>query len=190
MVKLTPTTALNGFAQDWPELTLKEHSAGEIISLAIAHGHDAAFAKAFKSAFGTALPMASEAVSFEGGQIIWSAVDQYLLFLDGTNDYADTEVAAKFKGAAYAALQSDAWASLELVGARVHDVLERFIALDLRAAPHHFAARTSAHHMAVIVIKHNDNAFTLMSPSSSAAGFLGALVHTIENVIKAGVETA
>lgn len=183
MSKLTPTLPLNGFAKEWPDFAVKEHYAGELISLACALGQEAAFAAAFKKTYGSAPPEPNIMVKIEGGFAMWSGQGQYMLLLNGENIQADIDAAAGLNGTAYATLQSDGWASLDIRGAQVFNVLERFISLDLRRAPAGFAARTSAHHIAVIVLKFSETEIQLLTPRSSAQSFLDGLVHTAENVL-------
>lgn len=183
MSKLSRTLPLEGFTGDWPDISLKENYVGELISLAVAQGEGSAFHKAFKASFGKNPPKPSEIIPVKGGHAIWSSMDQYLVLLNGDNIEADRELAENFGPTAYVTLRSDGWASLDLESSRAYDVLERFIPLDLRVAPTQFAARTMAHHIAVIVIKFSETEFRLLTPRSSAQSFLDALTHTIENVI-------
>ena len=181
MSKLTPTLPLNGFAQEWPGLSIKEDYLGELISLACPLNQDTAFAAAFKKVFGKAPPKPNEMVEITGGAAMWTGQGQYMLLLTGENIQADLDIAEKLGGTAYATLQSDGWASLDIKGPRIFDVLERFIPLDIRRAPTNFAARTSAHHIAVIVLKMSDTEVWLLTPRSSAQSFLGGLIHVMEN---------
>ena len=114
---------------------------------------------------------------------MWSGQGQYMLLLSGENIQADIGIAEKLSGTAYATLQSDGWASLNLIGPKIFDVLERFIPLDIRRVPSGFAARTSAHHIAVIVLKFSETEIQLLTPRSSAQSFLDGLVHTADNVL-------
>ena len=111
-----------------------------------------------------------------------------MAMLAGHNDRADEGFADSLGDSGYAVLQSDGWGVLRLSGERLYDVLERFIALDLRRAPKNFAARTSAHHIAVIVVKLLDGSILLITPRSSAIGFLEALVHVADHVADHVVE--
>jgi len=183
--KLTPTLPLSGFAKEWPGFALKEYYMGELISLACVLGQEKEFATYFKKVFGKPPPNPNEMVEIKGGFAMWSGQCQYMLLLSGENIQADTEVADKLKGTAYATLQSDGWASLDVKGARAFNVLERFIPLDLRREPINFAARTSAHHIAVIVLKLSETEFRLLTPRSSAQSFLEGLIHTAENTLSA-----
>lgn len=188
MSKLSPTLPLDGFSRQWPELKIEEHYASELISLAIARDEETAFNAAFKKTFGKAPPKPSELIAVKGGYAMWASPDQYLILLEGENINADKDIASKMGACAYATLQSDGWASIDLKdnhaeSAALYDVLERFIPLNLRQAPEGFAARTSAHHIAVIVTKYSETEIQLLTPRSSARSFLDALIHTAENVL-------
>ena len=183
MSKLTPTLPLNGFAKDWPDFSVKEHYVGELVSLACILGQEVVFAAAFKKTFGKDLPKSNEWVKINGGFAMWSGQGQYMLLLSGENIQADIDIAKKLSGTAYVTLQSDGWASLDLIGPKIFDVLERFIPLDIRRASVNFAARTSAHHIAVIVLKFSETDVHFLTPRSSAQSFLDGLVHTADNVL-------
>jgi len=183
--KLTPTLPLGGFAREWAGFALKEYYMGELVSLACVLGEEKEFAINFKKTFGKTLPNPNEMVEIKGGFAMWSGQGQYMLLLSGENIQADTDIAAKLKSTAYVTLQSDGWASLDVKGTRVLDVLERFIPLDLRRAPVNFAARTSAHHIAVMVLKFSETEMQLLTPRSSAQSFLEGLLHTAENALNA-----
>ena len=183
MSNLEPTLPLEGFTGDWPDISLVENFLGELVSLAVAQDEEIAFNKAFKKTFGKTPPKPSEIIAVKGGYAMWSSIGQYFILLDEPNIEADRELASKFGNSAYTTLQSDGWTSLDLKSKKPYDILERFIPLDLRAAQIGFAARTMAHHIAVIIIKFSETEFRLMTPRSSAKSFLGGLTHTIENVI-------
>ncbi len=188
MSKLSPTLPLESFSKHWPDLTVEEHYTGELISLAIARDEESAFKPAFKKTFGKAAPEPSQIIAVKGGFAMWSSPDQYLILLEGENINADKDIAKKMGACAYATLQSDGWASIDVKSDTskndaLYDVLERFIPLNLRQAPEGFATRTSAHHIAVIVIKHSETEIQLLTPRSSARSFLEALIHTAENVL-------
>jgi len=80
---------------------------GELISLACVLGQEKEFATYFKKVFGKPPPNPNEMVEIKGGFAMWSGQCQYMLLLSGENIQADTEVADKLKGTAYATLQSD-----------------------------------------------------------------------------------
>ena len=183
MSKLTPTLPLERISKEWPDLTVKEYYMGELVSLACVLGEEKKFNTQFKNIFAKAPPEPNLMIEIEGGYAMWSGQGQYMLIMTGENIYADTDMKAKFKDAAYTTLQTDGWACLEVIGPKSLDVLERFIPLDIRRADKHFAARTSAHHLAVIVLKFSETEFLLLTPRSSAHSFLGGLVNIANNVL-------
>lgn len=183
MSKLTSTLPLNGVSQEWPGFALKEYYMGELVSLACVLNAEKKFAANFKKAFGKTPPKPNEMVEVKGGFAMWSGQGQYMLLLSREDVHADTDIAAKLKGTAYVSLQSDGWASLDVKGARIFDILERFIPLDLRRKPNNYAARTSAHHIAVIVLKFSETEIQLLTPRSSAQSFLEGLIHTATHVL-------
>jgi len=188
--KLSPKSPLDGFSQKWDGLTLEEKHIGEAVSFAAALDQEKAFDTGFEKTFGTSLPLPLQAKQIEGGWAAWLGVNQYMLLLNGENSRADEELAAQFGDCAYATLQTDGWALLDFTGDRAIDALERFIPLDLRRAPKNFAARTSAHHIAVIVIKFDDDKYQLMTPRSSAQSFADSLAHVIDNVVNFNQESS
>lgn len=184
MSKLKPTLPLGGYSKAWADLSLAESYFGELVSIAMPHNGDKAFSAGFKTAFGNSPPKPNRYVRAKNAKIIWSGAGQYLALIEGENITADIDIAQAFKGDAYATLQSDGWASLVISGEKCLDVLERFITLDLRSAEADFAARTVAHHTAVIVIKLSETKFQLLTPRSSAHSFVSALEHVIEHVVQ------
>lgn len=157
----------------------------ELVALSIAQGQQAGFSKAVEIHIGSPLPEPSKVLPAGNGSIMWTGPDQYLAMLSGKNERADQDFATALGDTGYAVLQTDGWGVLRLDGPRLYDVLERFIPLDLRRAPIDFAARSSAHHMAVIVVKLLDGSLALLTPRSSARGFLESLEHVVSNVLEA-----
>lgn len=183
MSKLTPTLPLEGFSKGWPSLTIKEYYLGELVSLACVLGEEKNFNTRFKNIFAKAPPNPNQIIEIDGGYAMWLGQGQYMLILSGENIHTDTDIGTKFKDAAYTTLQTDGWACLELIGPKSYDVLERFIPLDIRRAPKNFAARTNAHHLAVMILKFSETEFLLLTPRSSAHSFLDGLVHTASNIL-------
>lgn len=183
MVKLHTTSTFGGYARDWDGVFISEISDYELVSLTAARGQAAAFAKAVKKALGCALPAPGTSVQAGDGCLIWTGQGQYLAMINGENDRADEPLAKTLGASGYAVLQSDGWGALDVFGNRALDVFDRFIPLNLRKAADNFAARTSAHHMAVIVVKRQNDAWHLLTPRTSAAGFLESLEHVVDNVV-------
>lgn len=175
MDKLHQTSAFGGYARDWKGFSISEITNYELVALSAAGGQDKAFTKAIKSKFNCALPAPGKVVPTGAGALMWTGQGRYLAMLDTVDDRADEALAETLGASGYAVLQTDGWGVLQLSGDRIFDVLERFITLDLRGAPVDFAARTSAHHIAVIIVKRLNGSILLLSPRTSAVGFAQAL---------------
>ena len=182
MSKLTAISPFDNVSVERNDISLFAIHGVEIVSLAIARGAEKSFPRAFKKVCGGDLPAPARWSDIKDGKALWTGPDQYFLFLDGVDDHADEKLAAQFNGKAYTTLQSDGWSGLSVSGPRIYDLMERFIALDLRSAENDFGARTSAHHMAVLVLKTAKDRFELFTPRSSSVSFLEALKHEIELV--------
>lgn len=186
MSNLPSSFALKNYSRDWDGLSIAELTEFELVSVSCANGQDEAFETALTKALNCSLPKPSAVVPAGDGSIMWTAPGQYMAMLSGLNDRADQDLQAAIGTSGYTVLQSDGWAVVRLEGGRLYDVLERFIPLDLRAAATDFAARTSAHHMAVIVVKLLDGSWLLITPRSSAQGFMQSLEHIIDHVLGDG----
>jgi heterotetrameric sarcosine oxidase gamma subunit len=180
---LTAQSPLAGITKSWEGLTLSEPPAFEIVSLAIAQWRENEVAKTFATYYGSQLPKPNELATLNEGHALWTGPEQYFLLFKGEDETADLSVSDIFHGAVYTTLQSDSWVAIDLNGTRIYDALEQFISLDLRRAKYPFAARTSAHHMAVIVTVINVNEVRLLTPRSSVQSFLDALTHAIDNAL-------
>ncbi|WP_409432998.1 sarcosine oxidase subunit gamma [Litorimonas sp. RW-G-Af-16] len=183
MSKLTAKPPLSHVSQSWGSTQLVEHGNGELISLACPLGSETTFATRFKKRFKATPPAPNELINCVGGRAFWTGQGQYMISLDADDILADTRMSDHFGDHGYATLQTDGWTALTLTSSLAYNILERFTPLDLRSAPAMFATRSTAHHMAVIVLKFSDTEFRLLSPRSSAQSFLDALTHTIENTL-------
>ena len=183
MPNLKPTPSLGSYSQTWGGLTLTENEHTELVSLTSIQNEETKFAKAFETNFNAKPPQPNTFENFENGMAFWTSSGQCWVMAQGKNPNLDKDLGSKMEGSAYAVLLTDGWTSLTLIGAQSYDVLERFIPLDIRKAPINFASRTSAHHIAVIILKFSDTEFQLLTPRSSAQSFLEGLTHTIDNVL-------
>ncbi len=183
MFELTSHSALDHFAKEFDGLSIKGLSDFEIVSLAIAKKQNTAFSKAFKRHFSTNLPLPGHWSETLTGKVLWTGQDQYFLFNDGIDECLDEKLADSFGDKAYTTLQTDGWANLQVSGAGIHDVFERFIPLDLRNWKTGQGTRCSAHHIALLILKTNQSSYELYTPQSSSASFLEALLDVTEHVL-------
>jgi len=170
--RLAVNTPLGGYALEKADFALKEVSGFEIVSLAIADG----------TKLKGMAPSPGTWITAQKGKLLWTGQNQYFLFREGFDPDLDRTLAEKLGDNVYCTLQTDGWAALEVSGGRVHDVLERFIPLDLRSADNGFGSRTSAHHMAIIVMKMSPDSYWLLTPRSSSGSFIEALEGVVSNI--------
>lgn len=185
--KIEPTTPLDGFSQDFDELSLAEIQGLAIISVAASAAGRDALEKALKSAYSLPLTSGQEAATSQGVSIFSTAPDQWFLTFDRGSDLTPAKTVAQILGDGFAITdQSDSYAVLALQGALSRTVLERICPLDLsdQAFPSGSAARTHMEHMGVILHR-GDGAdhFVLMTSRSMAGSFLHAVETSIKNVI-------
>jgi sarcosine oxidase subunit gamma len=183
VVSLVEESALNGFSQIREGLSVSEVTNFELISIAAARGAERDFEKRFTKTLKISPPNPNQVAPIEDGSVIWTGQNQYLVMLGTQDVHADVKLGETFGESAYAVLQSDGWACLQLTGDRFYDVMDRFIPLDLRRAEKDYAARTQAHHISVIVVNQLDESWLLLTPRSTAHSFLDALTHVISNVL-------
>ncbi|MFX0542781.1 sarcosine oxidase subunit gamma [Roseovarius sp. S4756] len=155
-----------------------------IVSIALPLGGEDAARKSVKSAFGTALPDVGMSGMAKDTRLMRLGLDQaFAVFTRATPD-AEPQIAAKLKGAAYTTDQTDAWCALEISGPGARRALERICPIDLH--PDVFAvnalARTVMEHMGAIVLRTGEQAYLLLSASSSAKSFAHAIEVSAKNV--------
>ncbi|MCP5072206.1 MAG: sarcosine oxidase subunit gamma [Rhodobacteraceae bacterium] len=176
---LTAKPALGGFAHDFDGTTLMENVNLAIVSAAIPVGGDDAMTKAMKAAYSADMPeVGNSALSGDGAtRIIRNSTDQlFVLFLHETPD-ATQVVAGKLGDAGYYVDQTHNWVGLTLDGPLGRAALERVCAMNLHKDkfPLNKAERTVMEHMGAIVVRTDEDAFLLLSASSSAGSFLHAI---------------
>lgn len=182
MSKLQDNSALEAFSREWEGLKLTELIDYELVSLAVAEGQEVKFTEQFKSIFDSAIPSPNQVLHAKNGSTMWLEPGKYLVMTGERNVNIDRKFSEQFGENAYAVLLSDGWACLNISGHRTLDIFERFIALDMQSMPKDFAARTTAHHIALIIVTLQDGSYLLLTPRSSSQSFLHALIDTAENV--------
>ena len=180
MYNLIADTPFAGLNTSLGGVTLREAHGFEIISVAITNGAERKFAARIKKQCKAKTPDPGTWTETNNGRLLWTGQNQYFLFQEGNDARADETISAMLGGDTFCTLQTDGWAALDISGDTVHDILERFIPLDLRSQTPGFGARTSAHHMAVIILKTGPVAYQLLTPRSSSSSFLEALEGVIQ----------
>ncbi len=183
---LTAQSPLGGIDRTLGTVALREAADTAIVSLAIPLGGEAAAFDAIRAAFGVAPPVVGmSCLSADAtARLIRLSSDQLFVTLAHPGTCPATLIAARLGDAAYCTDQSDVWSILEISGTGTRSALERICPIDLHPdafAPDQ-AARTAMEHMGVIVIRTADDAFTLLSASSSANSFLEAVMVSIRNL--------
>lgn len=182
--KLTATTPLGGYAKNFNGTELAEATGLAIVSLACPRGGDAALAAAVKSAWGLDIPSPGMSVEASGVRIIWSSPDQLLAIFPHATPDAMPHVKGLLGDTAYLTDQTDNWCALSIEGSLARAALERICPLDIH--PDAFAvdasARTVMEHLGVFITRTGDDAYLLLSGSSSAGSFLHAVELSLNNV--------
>ncbi|MCP5037697.1 MAG: sarcosine oxidase subunit gamma [Rhodobacteraceae bacterium] len=177
---LKSSSALSGYNHDFDGIKLRELTGLSILSIAVPLSGEAAAKTAIHTAFGIFMPEigASTTSANLAMRLVRLGVDQ--LFLLGQSSDAKP---AQLKGTVYTTDQSDVWIGLELSGPKARTALARICPIDLH--PKVFAidaaARTSMEHLGTIIIRTGNDAFVLLSASSSASSFLHAVELSIGN---------
>lgn len=182
--KLISTPPLAGYDQTFGATRLHAPADLAIVSLAFPVGDEKAALAAVKSAYGTDMPEpGGSVVAKDSARLVRLGADQgFVIFTHATPD-AERAVAKRLNGAAYTTDQTDVWTGLELAGPGGRAALGRICPIDLH--PDAFAighaARTVMEHLGTLIIRADDDAFLLLSASSSAKSFLHAVETSLSN---------
>ncbi|MGB3315649.1 MAG: sarcosine oxidase subunit gamma [Albidovulum sp.] len=185
--QLTAEPPLAGLDHDYGPVRLAAPAGLAIVSLALPRGGEDAAEKAIKTAYGTALPVPGRYVTAKDGaaRLVRSSPDQGLIIFPHPTPDAERVVAAKLKGKVYTTDQTDAWVAVEVSGPATRQVLERICPLDLSTGSFgpDMAKRTVMEHLGVLILRTGEDAFLLLSASSSAKSFLHALATSVTNTL-------
>jgi sarcosine oxidase subunit gamma len=175
---------LAGYDETLGGIRLRAPEGLAIVSLALPLGGEAAADKAVKAAYGAALPEVGTSVVTGEARLVRLGTDQAFVIFNHDGPDAQAMVAQKMQGAAYTTDQTDVWVGLEISGARCRAALERICPLDLHPGAFGVdrAARTVMEHLGVLIIRTGEEAYLLLSASSSAQSFRHALHLSMENV--------
>lgn len=166
-------------------LRLTSCSDISVVSAALPLGEEEVAAAALKSAYKVELPdNRHSVVSPAGIRVVRTAIDQILIIFPEYRHSTERHVDKAMQGTVYTTDQSDVWTALKLEGFQAATVLERICPLDLHTGdfPVDAAARTAMEHLGVMIIRTAENAFMLISASSSAGSFLHMIETSMQNV--------
>ena len=177
-ITLTAEPPLAGYDRDFGHVRVRAVADFALVSVALPLGAETAAQDALRAGFGAALPdVGRYAVGNDGARLIRTTPDQGLIAFSHAGADAETIVSEKLGDAAYTTDQSDVWVALDVEGPGARAALERICPLDLQAdafAPD-MAQRTVMEHLGVLILRTGEDAFRLMSASSSAGSFLHAI---------------
>ena len=160
-------------------------SALSLVSIAFPLGQEAKAENALTAAFKVDLPESGHsALSQDGVRVVRTGPDQAMVVLPEPRQSPELFVSEELKGTVYTTDQSDVWVSLALEGPGALTVLARICPIDLDPSvfPMNAAARTMMEHLGVMIIRTGENAFLLLSASSSAGSFLHMMETSMRNV--------
>ncbi|WP_084861489.1 sarcosine oxidase subunit gamma [Salibaculum halophilum] len=155
-------------------VSITETTPGRITAILPFKGQDDAVSVALKSALGVGFPAPGRSQAVGDVRTLWVGRGEALLM---GADCPDLPGAACVD-------QSDAWATVEITGTPVEEVLARLVPVDLRAAtfdPGH-TARTLLGHMTASVTRTGASAFEIMVFRSMAETLVENLAHAASAV--------
>ena len=180
MIELKPKSACDGAAMDVGGMRVMEVDLGILTSLAPYAGQEKALDAALRARHGMRWPAPNRTTGKAGARTIWFG--RHMALLAGP---APDSGLAK-----HAALtdQSDAWACVELSGARAEDVLARLVPVDLRFAQFKggHCARTMVGHMNGAIVRTGAQSFLIMVFRSMAETLMHDLKVSMEAVASRG----
>jgi methylglutamate dehydrogenase subunit D len=179
-VQLKPRAVLGGYALQQEGISLTELVDFAVWSLACQSVRQGLVTERLQAAFGVTWPQVGSCSVSNDSSIHVLGLQQDQVFVVSENKLTSTTLGDIAGEAAWCTEQSDSWVSLKLAGDNRYKVLERTCSIDLD--PDVFAdgqvARTSMEHLSTILYRQGDS-FILMSPSSSARGFIHMLEESI-----------
>ena len=162
-MSLEARSPLDGCDETVGDVSIAEVVGRSLVSAAVPHGGDRAFAEALAAGFGASRPATGEASAGKkrGAVVLGLQPDQVMILFDeGEADPIEIAGTA-FGDKAHLTDQSDGWAMLQVSGTGVRRALERLCPLDLDPAifPEGKVARTAMERLGVIVMRDGRTAF-------------------------------
>lgn len=180
---LTAHSALMGLDIEKQGFRLTELTDIALVAMAVPNGGEEKLSVIIEKVFKIQLPDTGCSVTSEIDDIRFCGMqhDQYFVQFKYSADRTVDVLHQYVDDSAYLSDQSDSWVIVRVTGKNTLSMLERICPLDLDISvfPAGAVARTSMHHLAVIIIREDVDSFQLLSHRSSAESFLHALDVTV-----------
>ena len=185
-ITLEAQTPLRGFSEKFGNTNLSENLDTSIFSIGLALDTSKAL-ESISSVLGATWPNTGSSTLNENGtvRLLGLQADQIFVLMQAAPS-ADGQAAPlpALDESAYVTDQSDSWASLRIDGPNARRALERICPIDLHPSMFSVGAvtRTSMEHLAVIILREDEDSYVLLSPASSALSFLHAIETSLHNI--------
>ena len=153
-----------------------------IVSIATPLGGEEALAEALRTGWSLDVPEPTRS-SLDGTvRAIRTSPDQMMLIFPHATPEAEAIGQERLGGTGYTTDQTDSWIVLEVTGPDTLSAMERICPLDLPSFEIGGTGRTVMEHIGAMAIRTGDDAFLLLSASSSAGSFLHAVETSFRHV--------
>lgn len=174
-ITLEATPVLGGASLEFSGNRIVERDDLAIVSIATPLGSEEALSDALRNSW--SLDVTEPTRSSLSGTVraIRTSPDQMMLIFPHATPDAEAVVQERLGGTGYTTDQTDSWIALEVSGPDTLSAMERICPLDLPSFEIGGTGRTVMEHMGAMAIRTGDDAFLLLSASSSAESFLHAV---------------
>lgn len=174
-ISLAAAPVLGGASLELSGNRIVERDDLAIVSIATPLGGEDALTEALRNGWSLDVPEPTRSSLSGEVRAVWTAPDQMMLIFPHATPDAEAVVQERLGGTGYTTDQTDGWIVLEVAGPDTLSALERICPLDLPSFEIGGTGRTAMEHMGAMAVRTGDDAFLLMSASSSAASFLHAV---------------
>jgi sarcosine oxidase subunit gamma len=174
-ISLEAAPLLGGASLELSGNRIVERDDLAIVSIATPLGGEEALAEALRNGWSLDVPKPTRSSLSGKVRAVQTATDQMMLIFPHATPDAEAVVQERLGGTGYTTDQTDGWIVLEVAGPDTLSALERICPLDLPSFEIGGTGRTVMEHLGAMAVRTGDDAFLLMSASSSAASFLHAV---------------
>ena len=174
-ISLEAAPLLGGASLELSGNRIVERDDLAIVSIATPLGGEEALAEALRNGWSLDVPKPTRSSLSGEVRAVRTAPDQMMLIFPHATPDAEAVVQERLGGTGYTTDQTDGWIVLEVAGPDTLSAMERICPLDLPSFEIGGTGRTVMEHMGAMTVRTGDDAFLLLSASSSAASFLHAV---------------